>query len=90
MTIDNTNTNTLIVNDNHDLKLDMSQVLSGYDPLTDSLADFMQVKNGDAVHTVTVNSDGKLDSGYTNVVSIYHGEDLNIDDLVNSATHTGT
>ena len=76
----------MIVNSSEDTttSLDISNILNGYDPLTDSLSDFATVTNDDGVSNVWIDSTGS-GGNFTNVVSVFNNDSLSIDDLIADA-----
>ena len=61
--------------------LDISSVLTDYDPLTDSLSDFVTITTDDDVSNVWIDSTG-TGGNFTNVVSVFNNDSLSIDDLI--------
>jgi len=64
--------------------LDITNVLNGYDPLSDSLSDFVSVTNDDGVSNVWIDSNG-TGGNFTNVVSVFNNDTLTVDDLIANA-----
>jgi Ca2+-binding RTX toxin-like protein len=62
-------------------KIDLADVVSGYDPLTMAIANFVQLGTSGANTTVSVDTDGSGTS-YTQIVTLASVTGLNLNDLI--------
>jgi len=62
-------------------KIDIADVISGYDPLTDLISNFVHLATSGANTTVSVDTDGSGTS-YTQIATIASVTGLNLNDLI--------
>ena len=61
--------------------INLTDILTGYDPLTDAISDFVQLVNNGANTEILVDSDGGADA-FVAIASIQGGISETIDDLM--------
>ncbi|MCB1558100.1 MAG: tandem-95 repeat protein [Alphaproteobacteria bacterium] len=66
-------------------KIDLSNLLDGYDPLSDAIADFVQVTTFRGQTTISVDVDGGADN-FVNVVTVSGNIQSDLDSLISKGT----
>lgn len=60
--------------------IDISVILSGYDPLTDAISDFVSLTDNGSYWTLSVDADGGADN-FIAIAELYGATSLNVDDM---------